>query len=73
MGLLTRLQSSIFGSWFSFGLPAFFWLYMNRGEYTASWKKMILTVLNLGCVGIAGLIVRLPCPPLYAHYSFNAN
>lgn len=39
---------------------------MNRGEYTASWKKMLLTVLNLGCVGIAGLIVRLSIHP-YMH------
>lgn len=39
---------------------------MNRGEYTASWKKMLLTVINIGCVGIAGLIVRLPYHPPYA-------
>lgn len=42
---------------------------MNRGEYTASWKKMLLTTINIGCVGIAGLIVRLPYPP----YTFITN
>lgn len=63
MDLLTRLQSSIFGSWFSFGIPAIFWMYMNRGEYTASWKKMLMTVINLGCIGIGLVIVCLPRHP----------
>lgn len=26
----------------------------------ASWKKMLLTAVNLGCIGIAGVIVSLP-------------
>lgn len=41
------------------GLSGFFWLYMNWGRYTESWKKMVLTVVNLGCIGLACAIV---CP-----------
>ncbi|RJE23789.1 hypothetical protein PHISCL_03874 [Aspergillus sclerotialis] len=56
---LLSLISSIFGSWFSFGIPAIFWLYMYYGEYTSSWKKMLITLVNLGCIGIAGVICGL--------------
>lgn len=71
---LLSLISSLFGSWFSceysvheisvcmltmiVGLSGFFWLYMNWGRYTASWKKMVLTVVNLGCIALACAIVR---------------
>lgn len=43
-------------------------MYINYGKYTASWKKMFVTVINLGCIGIAGLIVCLPC--VYLHTLF---
>jgi hypothetical protein len=40
------------------GLSGIFWLFLNRGQYGASWKKMILTVVNLVIVGIGACLVR---------------
>ncbi|EHA28076.1 hypothetical protein ASPNIDRAFT_49482 [Aspergillus niger ATCC 1015] len=56
---LLSLISSLFGSWFSYGLPAMFWLVMNRGQYTASPRKIFLTIVNLVIFGIACAICGL--------------
>lgn len=39
------------------GLPAIFWLYMNKGRYFQNWKKVVLTITNLGVLAIAIAIV----------------
>ncbi|KAJ5779780.1 hypothetical protein N7457_007500 [Penicillium paradoxum] len=56
---LLSLISALFGSWFSFGLPAIFWLYMNRGRYFQNWKKTVLTITNLLVLAIAIAICAL--------------
>ncbi|KAF9889537.1 hypothetical protein FE257_007247 [Aspergillus nanangensis] len=56
---LLSLICALFGSWFSFGLPAMFWLHMNKGEYFANNKKKFLLVVNLIILGIAFTICGL--------------
>lgn len=53
---LLSLITSLFASWFTYGLSGIFWLFLNRGQYGASWKKMILTVVNLVIVGIGACL-----------------
>lgn len=45
--LLLGLISALFCSWFSFGFSGGLWLWMNKGRWTESWKKMLLTALNV--------------------------
>jgi len=33
-----------------------FWLYLNRGNYSQNWKKMLLTALNL-CIFAMGAAI----------------
>jgi hypothetical protein len=42
------------------GLPAVFWLYMNKDQLFASPKKIFLTIVNLTIFGIACAIVSSP-------------
>ncbi|PKY04412.1 hypothetical protein P168DRAFT_236371 [Aspergillus campestris IBT 28561] len=56
---LLSLISALFGSWFSYGLPAIFWFVLNKGQYFANWKKITLTVINLIILGIACAICGL--------------
>lgn len=46
--LLLGLIAALFCSWFSFGLPGFFWLYMNKNCLFSTKRKTALTVLNSG-------------------------
>lgn len=45
---LLSLVSALFVSWFTFGLPGVFWLYVYKGEYFSSPKKIFLTLCNVG-------------------------
>ncbi|KAJ5296078.1 hypothetical protein N7508_010899 [Penicillium antarcticum] len=56
---LLSLISALFGSWFSFGLPAIFWLHMNKGQYFKNWRKISLTIINIGILAIACAICGL--------------
>ncbi|KAJ5632516.1 hypothetical protein N7490_008855 [Penicillium lividum] len=56
---LLSLISALFGSWFSFGLPAVFWFHMNKGQYFKNWKKTCLTIINVGVFGCALAICGL--------------
>ncbi|KAI2730188.1 hypothetical protein CBS147332_2040 [Penicillium roqueforti] len=56
---LLSLISAVFGSWFSFGLPAIFWFYMNKGRYFQNWKKTVLTITNILVLAIAFAICGL--------------
>ncbi|KAJ5531775.1 hypothetical protein N7527_005168 [Penicillium freii] len=38
------------------GLSGIFWLFLNRGQYMASWKKMALTAINLVIVAIGACL-----------------
>ncbi|BCS23151.1 uncharacterized protein APUU_31376S [Aspergillus puulaauensis] len=44
---LLSLIVSLFASWFSFGLPGIFWLWMNFGDWAGSYRKVFLTGVNL--------------------------
>ncbi|KAJ6028383.1 hypothetical protein N7540_003959 [Penicillium herquei] len=44
---LLSLISALFGSIFSFALPAIFWLYMNKGKCFSTVSKTCLTIVNL--------------------------
>ncbi|KAK4994714.1 hypothetical protein LTR66_005316 [Elasticomyces elasticus] len=56
---LLGLIGALLCSWFCYGFNAMFWLWMNRNGYTKSWKKIVLTCLNVGifcfAVSICGL------------------
>ncbi|KAA8652838.1 putative amino acid transporter [Aspergillus tanneri] len=56
---LLSLISSLFGSWFSYGLPAIFWLVMNKGQWFSSPNKIFLTIVNIFILGIAIAICGL--------------
>ncbi|KAB8224496.1 transmembrane amino acid transporter protein-domain-containing protein [Aspergillus novoparasiticus] len=53
---LLSLMTALFASWFSFGLPGAFWLYMNKDLWFSSPKKILLTLLNTSCICI-GIIM----------------
>ncbi|KIX95838.1 uncharacterized protein Z520_08546 [Fonsecaea multimorphosa CBS 102226] len=44
---LLALISSLFASWFTYGISGIFWLFNNYGQYTRNWRKMVLTVVNV--------------------------
>ncbi|OJJ42299.1 hypothetical protein ASPZODRAFT_1502128 [Penicilliopsis zonata CBS 506.65] len=50
---LLSLISALFGSWFSFGLPAIFWFHMNRGRYFKTFQKTCMTIVNIGVLACA--------------------
>ncbi|CAI7645672.1 unnamed protein product [Penicillium glandicola] len=56
---LLSLISALFGSWFSYGLPAIFWFMMNKGKLFSSTRKIILTIVNVVILGIACAICGL--------------
>ncbi|KAH8844610.1 hypothetical protein MCOR27_003467 [Pyricularia oryzae] len=43
---LLGLVAALFVSWFSYGLPGFFWLWMNTGEWFSSPKQMCKFAAN---------------------------
>lgn len=43
---LLGLISSLFGSWFTYGLSGILWLFLNWGNLFKNWKKTTLTVVN---------------------------
>ncbi|KAG9240732.1 transmembrane amino acid transporter protein-domain-containing protein [Calycina marina] len=55
LGLIVTL----FGSWFTYGAPGIFWLFLNHGRYTLSWKTKLLTCLNIILVAMGAAIFGL--------------
>ncbi|EXJ57687.1 uncharacterized protein A1O5_12477 [Cladophialophora psammophila CBS 110553] len=49
---LLALISSLFASWFTYGISGIFWLFLNYGQYTRNWRKMALTVVNVLLFGM---------------------
>ncbi|KAF4551827.1 Transmembrane amino acid transporter-like protein 8 [Elsinoe fawcettii] len=48
---LLGIMGALLCSWFSLGLPAWFWLWLNTGQWTRDWRKKVLTGVNIGiCV-----------------------
>ena len=68
---LLGLISALFASWFTYGLSGVFCLYLNRGRYRESARKMFLTVLNslVFCIGAA--IVSEPPPSFFFSWETN--
>lgn len=54
---LLGLLGSLFCTWFSLGLPAAFWLHMNKDHYFQDWKKKALLVLNIGILVMCFAVV----------------
>ena len=54
---LLGLISSLFSSWFTYGLSGVFWLFLNKGKWTESRKNIALMVLNWIIVLMGALIV----------------
>ncbi|QQK46435.1 Glycerol-3-phosphate dehydrogenase, mitochondrial [Penicillium digitatum] len=50
------LASSLFASWFSFGLPGLFWLYLNRNCWFLTWRQRVLFGFNIFLVFLGFLI-----------------
>ncbi|KAL2838518.1 hypothetical protein BJY01DRAFT_250893 [Aspergillus pseudoustus] len=53
---LLSLMTALFASWFSFSLPGAFWLFMNKGQWFASPRKILLTCVNIFCF-IIGVVM----------------
>ncbi|KNG91320.1 amino acid transporter [Aspergillus nomiae NRRL 13137] len=56
---IVSLISSLFASWFTYGLSGVYWLHMNWGYWFSSPRKIALTILNFLIVGIGGTICGL--------------
>jgi hypothetical protein len=58
---LLGLIAAAFGSWFSFGLPGLFWMWMYYGEWLRDWKQMCsfaatcVLLLTGACLFVVGL------------------
>lgn len=52
---LLGLVSSLFASWFTYGLSGVFWLFLNYGQYRRSRRKMALTVVNVFVVAVGAV------------------
>ncbi|KAL3481733.1 transmembrane amino acid transporter protein-domain-containing protein [Aspergillus californicus] len=56
---LLSLISSLFASWFSFGLGGVYWLHLNYGQWFSSPRKILLSIVNLVIVLIGACICGL--------------
>ncbi|KAJ5545542.1 hypothetical protein N7535_006072 [Penicillium sp. DV-2018c] len=50
---LLSLISSLFASWFSYGLGGVYWLHINKGRWFSSPRKIVLTAINV-CIVLIG-------------------
>ena len=53
---LLALITSLFASWFTYGISGIFWLFLNWGRYKESPKKMLLTGFNF-TIAMLGLAI----------------
>ncbi|KAJ6150337.1 Amino acid transporter transmembrane [Penicillium samsonianum] len=56
---LLSLISSLFASWFSYGLGGVYWLHINKGQWFSSPRKIALTILNVCIILIGGCMCGL--------------
>ncbi|CAI7565192.1 unnamed protein product [Penicillium viridicatum] len=56
---LLSLISSLFASWFSYGLGGVYWLHINRGRWFSSPRKIVLTIVNVVIILIGGCMCGL--------------
>ncbi|KIN00551.1 hypothetical protein OIDMADRAFT_124358 [Oidiodendron maius Zn] len=68
---LLALISSLFASWFSYGVSGLFWLFLNWHQWTKNMSKMLLAVVNITLVTVGGTICFLG---IYASgYAINTH
>jgi hypothetical protein len=51
--------SSLFASWFTYGLSGVFWLFLNKGRYWSGPIKIFLTILNTLVVALGAGIMGM--------------
>ncbi|KAJ5864210.1 Amino acid transporter transmembrane [Penicillium soppii] len=56
---LLSLITALFASWFTYGLSGIFWLFMNKGLWFSSPKKIALTALNFTIIAIGAALCGL--------------
>lgn len=56
---LLALISSLFASWFTYGMSGFFWLYLNRGLWFKGPRKIFLTILNMIIFALGAVVMGL--------------
>ncbi|KAJ5306761.1 hypothetical protein PENANT_c003G04165 [Penicillium antarcticum] len=56
---LLSLITALFASWFTYGLSGIFWLFMNKGLWSSSPRKIALTALNVFIIAIGAAICGL--------------
>lgn len=56
---LLGLLSALFVSWFSYGLPGIFWLWMQYGNWFSSWKNKVAFCANVILVITGTLLCAL--------------
>ncbi|CAP86672.1 hypothetical protein E8E15_009689 [Penicillium rubens] len=56
---LLSLISSLFASWFSYGLGGVYWLHINKGRWLSSPRKIVLTIVNVCIILIGGCMCGL--------------
>ncbi|KAJ5984769.1 hypothetical protein N7522_011965 [Penicillium canescens] len=56
---LLSLISSLFASWFSYGLGGVYWLHINKGKWLSSPRKIFLTIVNVLIILIGGCMCGL--------------
>ncbi|GIJ89208.1 hypothetical protein Asppvi_008138 [Aspergillus pseudoviridinutans] len=56
---LLSLVTSLFCSWFSYGLCGALWLFINKGLWFSSPRKIFLTIVNFILLGMGGCLCGL--------------
>ncbi|KAA8648058.1 putative amino acid transporter [Aspergillus tanneri] len=56
---IVSLISSLFASWFTYGLSGVYWLHLNYGRWFSSKRKIALFVINILIVGVGAVICGL--------------
>ncbi|KAJ5421502.1 Amino acid transporter transmembrane [Penicillium cf. griseofulvum] len=56
---LLSLITALFASWFTYGLSGIFWLFMNKGKWFSSPRKIALTLLNVIVISVGAALCGL--------------
>ncbi|RPB28604.1 amino acid transporter [Terfezia boudieri ATCC MYA-4762] len=55
---LLALISSLFVSWFTYGISGAMWLHINKGQLFKNWKKKALTIINFS-ICVMGIVITV--------------
>ncbi|KEF58484.1 uncharacterized protein A1O9_06410 [Exophiala aquamarina CBS 119918] len=72
---LLALISSLFASWFTYGVSGIFWVFLNHGQCFKNWRKMCLTAVNAGLflLGLASCGIGLYASGYAIHNDKSGN